>query len=171
MHGAIYACGCITENVEHYLLYCSNFDIQRNIMFNDINYLSIVFQLQYDLLLFGENALHIDAIIVCSSVQKYIKDNKRFSFWQPLNFCNHILIIIFYSSFDINIWYVRTLTINFNIFDQLLKKGLPNRSLLYFMKCTNLHGVSTNSVRAQQSKRCLIDHEGDSQLLLMSFNI
>ena len=131
MHGAIYACGCITESVEHYLLYCSNFDTQRNIMFIDINYLSIVFQLHYVLLLFGDNVLHIDAIlVVLSSVQKYIKDNKRFSFWQPLNFCNHILIIIFYSSFDINIWYIRTLTINFNIFGQLLKK-LPIRSLLY----------------------------------------
>ena len=81
MHGAIYACGCITESVEHYLLYCSNFDTQRNIMFNDINYLSIVFQLHYVLLLFGDNVLHIDAIlVVLSSVQKYIKDNKRFSF-------------------------------------------------------------------------------------------
>ena len=44
------------------------------------------------------------------------------------------------------------LTINFKHFGPLLKK-LPIRSLCYFLKCKNLHGVSTNSARAQPSKQ------------------
>ena len=38
VHDAICTCGYKTESVEHYLLYCNNFKIQRNITFSDINY-------------------------------------------------------------------------------------------------------------------------------------
>jgi hypothetical protein len=41
--------------------------------------------------------LHIDDnLVVFSSVQKYIKDNKRFPLWQPLICSNqHLIIKIF----------------------------------------------------------------------------
>jgi hypothetical protein len=49
----------------------------------------------------------------------------------------------------INIWYIRTLTINFIIFGPLFEKLPIDRSIcyLYFMKYKNLHGVSTDSHR------------------------
>ena len=92
---AICTCGFKTESVEPYLLYCNDFEIQRNNTFNDINNLCLPVTIV--LLLFGDDVLHIDDnLVVFSSVQKYIKDNKRFPLWQPLICSNqHLIIKIF----------------------------------------------------------------------------
>ncbi len=71
------ACGFFRENSEHFLLDCILHSDHRRQMLNSLNRLNVVISVQ--LLLFGDESLDTDInIIIFESVQKFIKDSKRF---------------------------------------------------------------------------------------------
>ena len=68
-------CGNI-ENAEHYLLHCHLYRQPGNVMLNSISQLCHV---SVDVLLFGDCSLSYDTNSkIFLSVQKFIKDSKRF---------------------------------------------------------------------------------------------
>ena len=78
VNDAYCTCGYMRESVEHFLLYCNNFRIQRIVMLNELTHLDL--PLTLDLLLFGnENLDFNDNVLIFSSVHKFIKETKRFS--------------------------------------------------------------------------------------------
>ena len=78
VHDAYCACGYTSESVEHYLLYCNNFESQRNVMLIELTHLDI--PVTIDLLLFGNDNLDTkDNFVIFSAVHKYIKETQRFS--------------------------------------------------------------------------------------------
>ena len=74
-------CGYSNETVEHYLLYCNRFTVQRTAMFNQINELNINIPITANVLLHGDDTLSKDEnLIIFSEVHKFIKESKRFTF-------------------------------------------------------------------------------------------
>ena len=74
-------CGHLNENAEHYLLHCNSSTVARIIMLFEINKLNLIgISVDIDLLSIANETLSCD--VNCSiflAVQKYIKENCRFS--------------------------------------------------------------------------------------------
>ncbi|OWF47171.1 RNA-directed DNA polymerase from transposon BS [Mizuhopecten yessoensis] len=72
-------CGHICENVYHFFFQCRSYSIERNILFQRVNDLSLEVPCDLDLLLFGNEDLSLDTNSeVFLYVHNFIKSSKRF---------------------------------------------------------------------------------------------
>lgn len=71
------SCGALTENAEHFFLYCPNYDIQRNRLFFNLSDLETT--ICVNTFLFGDNNLNDELnALLFSYVQSYIEETGRF---------------------------------------------------------------------------------------------